>query len=276
MTQRGFVARADSVSPFLKWAGGKRWLVKRHRHLFPDKIPRLVEPFVGSAAVFFELVPEKALLADSNEWLIETYEALRQDWRRVARHLETHARRHCLKYYYSVRHENPQSAYARAANLIYLNRTCWNGLFRVNFDGKFNVPRGTKEKVILDTDNFELVSKRLRSATLMCADFADTIAKARVGDVIYADPPYLVRHGNNGFVKYNERLFTWGDQVRLCDCLRRAYQRGCIIMASNAQHKSIRELYAPWAKLITLRRPSVIAGANHARGQCHEYLIIAS
>lgn len=261
--------------PFLKWAGGKRWLVSEYRYLFPERVERLIEPFVGSGAVFFEIEPEEAILGDSNLWLIQTYMAIQTDWERVVRCLKIHARRHCPEYYYNVRKKKPTAAYAIAANLIYLNRTCWNGLFRVNLNGQFNVPIGTKESIIRDTDDFANLSAYLRRAKLVCADFEETISRARPGDLIYADPPYLVRHGNNGFVKYNERLFTWEDQIRLCECLKEAYERGCKIIASNARHRSIRDLYNNWANLQILRRPSMIAGNNEARGVCEEYLISA-
>jgi DNA adenine methylase len=142
-------------------------------------------------------------------------------------YLKVHAKRHSKKYYYYLRDEaKPTSLAGQAARFLYLNRTCWNGLDRVNLKGKFNVPKGTKSKVILDTDDFEAAAKALGAATLVCSDFATIVDMAEKGDLIYADPPYTVHHNMNGFIKYNEVLFSWEDQTRLRDCLLRASERG--------------------------------------------------
>lgn len=259
----------------LKWAGGKRWLISEYRHLFPTHVDRLIEPFAGSAAVFFELCPDTAILGDSNPWLIDTYVAVKRNWRKVYEYLERHHRLHSRGHYYKVRSEKPRSFYAQAANFIYLNRTCWNGLYRLSRTGEFNVPIGNRNSVIHDDDDFELFAERLQCTSLLKQDFGSTIALARKGDVIYADPPYIAHHENNGFVEYNEHLFTWQDQIRLRDRLRSAAERGCAIIASNAYHASIKELYVDWANLETLKRQSSISGAVSGRGACKEYLITA-
>ena len=147
------------VLPFLKWAGGKRWLT-HHRDLgiFPDKYETYIEPFVGSGAIFFHLRPQKAILSDINKLLIDTYQAIKDDWRLVRKYLKQHHEKHSKRYYYKMREAKLLSRYQKAARFIYLNRTCWNGLYRVNTDGKFNVPIGTKSNVILDSDDFFSVS----------------------------------------------------------------------------------------------------------------------
>src|ERR1700737_297802 len=132
--------REVPCTPFLKWAGGKRWLVKKHLSIFPVRYNRFIEPFLGSGAVFFALRPKGAILGDTNGQLIETYAALQMDWQRVVRSLELHAELHSVGHYYKIRARIPPSIFARAARFIYLNRTCWNGLYRVNMSGKFNVP----------------------------------------------------------------------------------------------------------------------------------------
>lgn len=273
--QQELLESTDGVMPFLKWAGGKRWLIGAHLDLFPVDYNHYIEPFLGSGATFFTMNPAHAILSDSNEWLIETYKAIKKDWKRVVDYLRVHQRKHSLSYYYQVRDGEARNEFTRAAKLIYLNRTCWNGLFRVNRKGEFNVPIGTKQKVILDSDDFENVSRRLRKARLLNCDFEVAINAACEGDFIYADPPYIVNHQNNGFVKYNNKLFTWSDQERLSEALFRAYRRGAKIILSNAMHYSIRSLYKDWCDVIILQRASVISGSNNGRGICKEYVITA-
>lgn len=132
--------------PFLKWAGGKRWFVEHTADLIPTFSGRYFEPFLGSGAIFFHLSPKGAVLSDSNTDLIKTYQAIRDDWEAVLFLLELHHRKHCKDYYYSIRSSEPSDKVEAAARFIYLNRTCWNGLYRVNLKGKFNVPIGTKKK----------------------------------------------------------------------------------------------------------------------------------
>src|SRR5687767_14662404 len=154
------VARPNhsDLQPFLKWAGGKRWLIERFPDFFAVKHTRYIEPFLGSGAVFFRTRPNRALLSDRNHNLIETYEALRDEPDVVRQLLCRHDRQHSVEHYYKVRDQRLRSRAARAAQLIYLNRTCWNGLYRVNRQGRFNVPIGTKTRVVLETDNFKEVA----------------------------------------------------------------------------------------------------------------------
>ncbi len=261
------------VVPFLKWAGGKRWLAANHLSLFPRQYCRYIEPFLGSGAVFFALNPKRATLSDLNQELVLTYQAIRDDWKGVVSVLEEHQRLHSTEHYYSVRGSSPSSVAERAARLIYLNRTCWNALYRVNMKGEFNVPIGAKTAVLMDTDDFEEVSRRLQDVELLCSDFDDIIRGASGGDLVYADPPYTVRQGNNGFVKYNDRLFRWEDQVRLRNSLAYAVSRDASVVVSSADHSSIVELYGGDFLAHHIERSSVIAGTNSARGKCRELLI---
>lgn len=265
---------ADSVAPFLKWAGGKRWFARGHPGVLAlSDSERLVEPFVGSGAVFFELAPRRALLNDANAELIETYSAIREDWKAVLTLLKRHSNHHCTSYYYEVRARRPLSKFARAARFIYLNRTCFNGLFRVNRNGDFNVPKGTKDSVLLETDDFAGVANALRRATLRVGDFAKTVGETGHGDVIFADPPYTVRHNHNGFIKYNEKLFSWADQERLRDSLVAAAARGARVVVSNADHPSIHDLYAGF-EICRLSRSSVMASESHRRRETTELIIV--
>jgi DNA adenine methylase len=273
MPKNSSIEPTNQISPFLKWAGGKRWLTASHFAIFPSEFERYFEPFLGSGAVFFKLQPKFALLADSNEELIDTYKAIKCNYRLVIRYLKEHQRFHCDEYYYSVRMSCPRSLYQRAARFIYLNRTCWNALYRVNLSGQFNVPRGTKNSVILETDDFEQVSKQLSHVELACSDFGPIIDSAESNDFIFVDPPYSVKHNLNGFVKYNKKLFAWDDQVRLKDALVGAHERGVKFLMTNANHASIRSLYGSYFKTIVLSRQSVIAADSAKRDKTTELMI---
>ncbi|WP_082576442.1 Dam family site-specific DNA-(adenine-N6)-methyltransferase [Lysobacter sp. Root604] len=264
---------ADSVVPFLKWAGGKRWLAPLAVDLRSLRFDRYFEPFLGSGAMFFGIAPATSVLSDSNADLIDAYCAIKGDWRAVARKLREHDRNHCEDYYYLIRSQAPLKPHTRAARFIYLNRTCWNGLYRVNKLGVFNTPIGTKTRAVLDSDDFERVANRLKSAKLIAADFEHQIDMAQEGDLVFADPPYTVRHQYNGFVKYNEKLFSWSDQERLCEALWRASKRGAAIICTNADHESVRQLYGPYFNLTPRQRFSAIAGNGGARGQYAELII---
>jgi DNA adenine methylase len=199
--------QSNNCLPFLKWAGGKRWFVARYLDLLPSQFNRYIEPFLGSGALFFAMRPRTAILADLNADLIATYVAIQEDWKPVVRILGRYDREHSRKFYYLVRGSRPETLHGRAARFIYLNRTCWNGLYRVNTRGEFNVPVGTKEKVLLDADDFCQASVLLKRATLMASDFGQVVCQAGRGDLIFADPPYVTAHSQNGFLKYNEKLF---------------------------------------------------------------------
>jgi DNA adenine methylase len=213
------------VVPFLKWAGGKRWLIPHAGNLFPDSFDRYIEPFLGGGAVFFHLKPQKAILTDINGELIQTYKAIRDNWRLVFSHLQRHQDNHSSDYYYEIRASKPRTPATKAARMLYLNRTCWNGLYRVNLKGEFNVPIGTKNTVLLDSDDFPALAKLLEGVRLECNDFEWAIDQATEDDFVFVDPPYTVKHNLNGFIKYNETLFAWKDQVRLRDAVDRAVRR---------------------------------------------------
>jgi DNA adenine methylase len=276
MTKRLGDCSGDDLStllPFLKWAGGKRWLVRSLPELIPAFSGRYYEPFLGSAAVFFSLLPRDAYLADSNRELIDTYVAIQKNWKKVLSTLETHHEAHSKDHYYSVRAQMPKGLYGQAGRFIYLNRVCWNGLYRVNRRGEFNVPIGTKTQVLLESDNFYGVARALSGQEIVCSDFEATLELAGQGDFIFADPPYTVTHKFNGFVKYNENLFSWDDQVRLFNALLSASNRGANVLSTNADHQSIRKLYRSDFYLTKRDRFSSIAASGANRGKYPELLI---
>jgi DNA adenine methylase len=265
--------KSEVTLPFLKWAGGKRWLVTKYPAYFSADFDRYIEPFLGSGAVFFNLRPTRSLLSDANERLIETYAGVRDAPSTIEERLEYYQERHDSDFYYRERDRNYRLIERRASQFIYLNRVCWNGLYRVNRLGRFNVPLGTKTNVVLGSDDFEAASACLKGADLISGDFEQAVSAAGRNDLIFADPPYTVRHNLNGFVKYNQHLFRWEDQIRLAESLRLAKSRGARFVVSNADHASVRELYEDFAKIDTVRRPSVIGGKFAARGETTELVI---
>jgi len=264
------------TEPFLKWAGGKRWLANSDQLPLPVSFDRYIEPFLGGGAIFFHLAPARAILSDVNVELIHLYTVLRDSPRELMELMQHHHGKHSSSYYYDVRSQVPEGGLERAARTMYLNRTCWNGLYRVNLKGVFNVPIGTKSTVVFDDEDFEGISCRLQRAELVCCDFEPTIAQATQGDFVFVDPPYTVRHNLNGFIKYNETLFGWEDQIRLRDAVASAIARGAAVVVTNADHESVRELYAEICEYRSVTRASVLASESGRRGKTTEALFSAN
>lgn len=241
-----------------------------------DRSNNYIEPFLGSGALFFSALPKTAILSDKNTELIETYQAVKDEPLQIVSRLTKHQKLHSAEHFYKVREKIPKNELDRAARFIYLNRTCWNGLYRVNKKGDFNVPIGTKTNVNLATDDWHAVADSLAEAKLLNQDFEISIEEAREGDFIFADPPYTVKHNNNGFIKYNESIFSWQDQIRLRDCLKRAAERGATVALTNAAHDSVLELYEKDFNIKTMERASVLSGVATARGKYKELFITAN
>lgn len=266
--------RGKRLLPFLKWAGGKRWLADQYPDIFVSDFDRYVEPFVGGGAVFFAVNPPNALLSDANRELIECYEVVRDQPDELVRLLRMHQTMHSRTHYYHMRSTMPLYRTERAARFLYLNRTCFNGLYRVNLKGEFNVPIGTKTAVLLPTDDFLAASESLRNVTLRANDFEPTLDQCGEGDFVYLDPPYTANHNNNGFLKYNEKIFSWSDQVRLKAAASAAADRGARVVVSNAAHASVIELYRGHAEIIIVSRLSVLAADRSKRGEVQEILAV--
>lgn len=262
-----------SQIPFLNWAGGKRWLMHNFSTLFPTTFGRYFEPFLGSGASFFSLRPKRAILSDLNADLVNTYIQVKNHPRELVEKLKEHHVRHNNDYYYEIRAQILENEIDRAAQFLYLNRTCWNGLYRVNKNGIFNVPIGTKNNVILRTDNFLETSKALQGADLICGDFTVASKSATEGDFIYFDPPYTVKHNNNNFIKYNKKLFSWDDQIRLYETALTAKSSGAMVAVSNACHESIIKLYEEEFNIHILNRYSAISGKSEGRKGTEEVLM---
>lgn len=262
------------MRPFLKWPGGKRWLIANYRHIFPDEYNRYFEPFLGGGSAFFSLTPQNAIVSDINGELINTYRIMAKKPMQLRRQLMQHQEQHSTEHYYTIRANVPNDAVERAARFLYLNRTCFNGMYRVNRLGEFNVPIGTKQHFIDDIALFDEYSSLLRNVHIRRQDFVDTIREAADGDLIFADPPYTIAHNQNAFIKYNERLFSWKDQIRLLNALIRARDRGVIVLTTNAHYPALQEMYET-NRFYTqsVGRFSSISGSRDGRGVQNELLV---
>lgn len=265
--------QSENIMPFLKWPGGKRWFVKKNKEYFPKQYNKYIEPFLGSGAVYFSLQPHNAILADINIELINLYTVMRDNHDALVDQMILHQQKHNKLYYYKVRDSVPTDIVERASRLLYLNRTCYNGMYRVNKHGKFNVPIGTKINCIYDIELFKNYSECLQDAIFLCGDFSTTINKADKDDFVFADPPYATTN-TRSFVKYNDELFRWEDQLRLHKSLVYARDRGVKILLTNAYCKEIIEMYKKDGFYIhILKRPSTIAGQSAKRGYVKEVMI---
>lgn len=262
------------MDPFLKWPGGKRWLVAKHKNIFPAQYNTYYEPFLGGGSVFFYLLPQHAVISDINKELINVYRIMARNPSQLRELLKRHQENHCHTYYYQVRSSIPKDSLSRAAQFLYLNRTCFNGMYRVNQNGQFNVPIGTKNHFIDDVNLFESYSQVLSSAHIRSQNFVRVIREAGEGDLVFADPPYAIACDQNTFIKYNEKLFSWKDQKRLLNALINARNRGANIIATNACYPQLQQMYMDHGfHTQILSRFSSISGTAKNRGLQSELLI---
>ena len=236
------------LSPFLRWAGGKTQIVRELIRLLPDDIESRLyrEPFLGAGSLFFAIRPERAVLSDANEHLIKCYEFIRAQPSLVARYLRFHASRNTEPYYYKVRDEYNRSQFsaAQAARLIYLNKSCFNGIFRVNSKGEFNVPYGQKKTpAIPGQENLIRIASVLKKASLQALSFEKALEDSSRGDFIYLDPPYPPLNGTAYFTHYTTDRFSERDQRNLADRTHELDRAGCLLMISNADTHLTRRLY---------------------------------
>lgn len=232
--------------------------------LVPKEYSTYYEPFLGGGALYFALQPKRAVLSDSNSDLIDCYTVIRDDPDAVLRKLGQF--KNTKSAYLQIRGSRPTSSIGKAARLIYLTTLAFNGIYRVNLRGEFNVPYGWKKHLeVAQADRLLAVSRALAGRTLRCARFEDVLKDAEKGDFVYLDPPYTVAHENNGFLKYNAKVFSWEDQVRLAETARNLAARGCRILITNACHSSIRALYTGLRKIVVSRASRIAASAEHRR-----------
>jgi DNA adenine methylase len=259
--------------PFLKWAGGKGRLIEQYRPYFPGRIDRYHEPFLGGGAIFFYLLPPRAILMDINRELVNVYRCIRDQVEAVIAHLKVHQKNHCKTYYYWVRGNPGKTDVERAARLIYLNKTCFNGLYRENSRGQFNVPIGKyKSPRICDPDLLRAASGVLQQVQIQAGTFETVLTEAGANDFVYFDPPYHPISETSCFTAYSRYSFRAEDQVRLRNTFAELARRGIKVMLSNSDCEFIRDLYQDF-NLHTIYAARAINSKAERRGKITELLI---
>lgn len=273
----------DKPKPFVKWVGGKRQLLKQFRELnlyppecFNPESNTYFEPFVGGGAVFFDLLPKHAELSDTNRELVVTYNVIKDNVDSLIKSLKKHI--YNKEYYLGVRAQdiNELSDIEIASRFIFLNRTGFNGMYRVNKSGQFNVPFGRyKNPLICDENNLRKVSEALQGITITHRDYKDVLELAKIGDFIYFDPPYYPLNPTSSFTAYTAKGFFEKEQIELRDTFVKLHERGCFVMLSNSDTPFINELYS---ELEGVSVNKIIAGRainskGSKRGKINEVLI---
>ena len=265
--------------PFLRWTGSKRWLTKNYIHSFlPRKFNNYHEPFLGGGSVFFFVkqfllnCERDFFLSDTNQELINAYEQIRDNPEDVIKFLKQF--KNTKEDYYNIRKYKPRIKSKKAAKFIYLNRTSFNGIYRVNAQGSYNVPYGHRSNVDFVTEQLlRDVSKLLQGVVFSIHSFEDSLNSINKGDLIFLDPPYTVAHENNGFIEYNQKLFSWDDQVKLKGIIEKIIQKEAFFILTNASHSSIETLYKDIANIAIISRPSIVGGRLKTRGFYNEFII---
>ncbi len=264
--------RTVQPRPFLKWAGGKSQLLDQLWEFRPATFARYHEPFLGGGAFFFRLRPERALLSDVNEELINCYETVRDKPKQLLTALAKH--RYDEEHFYEVRDSNPRGRVLRAARTIFLNKTAFNGLYRVNSRGKFNVPFGRyKDPQFRDPETIHSCSTALRGVDLSVCDFEKSLARAKAGDFVYLDPPYVPVSNTADFTSYSAGGFGWDEQERLARAVVALDRRGVKFMLSNSDVPALRSLYKGFRieRVLATRR---INSRGDRRGNTPEIVVL--
>lgn len=274
------MARNKLVAPVVKWVGGKRQLLDEITPLLPKRITSYCEPFLGGGAVLFSIQPTKAIVNDLNEDLIIVYEVIRDDVDSLIASLKRHE--NTSEYFYTIRDmDRDRDSYCllskveKASRLIYLNKTCFNGLFRVNSSGEFNSPFGHyKNPNIVNEPVLRAVNKYLNSGNIAfySEDFAETLKRVGKGCFVYLDPPYDPVSDTASFTGYNKGGFDRSEQVRLKQCCDELNKRGVKFMLSNSSTEFIRDLYRDY-NITTVKAKRAINSDARKRGAIEEVLI---
>lgn len=242
----------------------------------PNGFNNYFEPFIGGASIYLYLksqgiITQRAYLSDSNEELINAHLIIRDQPTKLLSILSQYENN--SDFYYQVRGSKPRSPLNRAAKFIYLNRTSFNGIYRENLKGEYNVPFGNRNiNVLFDNSNFMEVSNLMQGTDLFSGDFEQILDRIKRNDLVFLDPPYTVAHENNGFIKYNKKIFAWVDQERLQIFVDKIRQKGAYFILTNAAHSSISNLYSQMGTSEKLSRASLIGGKGARRDNYNELI----
>lgn len=263
-----------SIGPFMRWAGGKTWLVPYMKNIIGDlHIEHYHEPFLGGGAIYFSMThKKKSYLSDANSQLINTYIHVRDNPEKLIKLLMQMP--NTEDDYYRIRTEiSTDDTIEDAARFLYLNQTSFNGLYRVNKNGKYNVPYGFRENWTYAPDRIRNASKYLHNTRITTGDFEINKYRIKENDLVFLDPPYTVSHNNNGFIAYNQELFSVEDQKRLKKFIEYIKKKGAFYILTNAAHETIRDIFLTHGdRIVTLRRNSLIGGKNASRAIISEYI----
>lgn len=257
------------AKPVLKWAGGKTQMLDILNDNKPTKYNKYIEPFIGGGALFFELSPENAIISDSNPELVNLYKTIADDVDSLIAELKKMKNEE--DFYYKVRSIDPESLtnLEKAARTLYLNRTCFNGLYRVNKKGEFNVPFGRyKNPKILDEDNLLAASRVLKNSNIICGDYREVLRKyAEPGDFIFLDPPYVPISQHSDFKRYTKEQFSNEDQKELAEEVKRLRDVGCHVLLTNSNHPLVHELYKDFEISIHQTKRNINSIASKRKGE---------
>lgn len=260
----------------MRWAGGKTWFTKHLEKYMPNSFENYYEPFLGGGSIFFYLksrgyIKKKAYLSDSNSELINTYKVLKSQPNHLFLLLKDHFNHR--DEYYRMRDAEFDDPVEKAARFLYLNKTSFNGIYRVNLKGKYNVPYGRRNlDPIYDFGHLSQVSNALKKTHLSTLDFKKRCLNIGANDMVFIDPPYTVAHENNGFVKYNQSIFSWENQLQLSKLTAKLDERGAFFIVTNAYHDSIKQVYST-GQQFKLSRASNIGGTGAERRKYKEIII---
>ncbi len=264
-------------SPFLKWAGGKRWLAPILIPLIRDELKKTkgeyFEPFLGAGAIFFALAPQKATLSDINENLIDVYLEIKRNWLAIVDEIKTWPVEE--DFFYALRKNQPSTKFKRACRFLYLNRTCYGGLYRENKLGQFNVPYGggRDHKSLWEKQLLQQASVALHNnVNILCSDFEVLINKSNEGDIVYCDPTYSTMERAQ-FDRYGKTIFSWPDQLRLAIAAEKAMDRGVLVIVSNSGCSHLNNFY-PRAYRIELEKTKTIGNKAKTNSVHQESLYI--
>lgn len=268
------MSRVRPAKPFLKWAGGKRQLLDHLRARVPEGHGTYHEPFVGGGALFFDTAPERAILADWNPRLVRTYRSVRDNPEAVIARLATYPNE--KEFFLRMREQDIDAGSDEdlAAWMIYLNKTGFNGLYRVNRRGGFNVPFGRyKNPKICDADNLRAASERLQGVEILHSDFRGVEERCKPGDFVYFDPPYVPASNTASFTAYTKNGFNLDDQAELRDLAMRLKEKGVSVLLSNSSVPEVHALYAEGFERIEIFANRAINSNAAKRGKVAEALI---
>lgn len=272
ITQLDNVEVLNKPKPFLRWAGGKKWLIKEMENLLPKGgFNNYHEPFLGGGAIFFHLLPENEVyLNDFNGDLIHTYQCIANDVEGVISELRKF--KNSEAEYYKIRSCKYRKDAKKAARFIYLNQTSFNGIYRVNMKGEYNVPYGYRKKNFFEPENLRFISEAIKNVNFNSKDFSRCIENIGQGDLVFLDPPYTITHNNNGFFKYNQKLFSELDQYRLSKMIDEIKEIGAYYILTNAAHVKVKEIFNKKDRILEMKRASLIGGINAKRGRYAEFI----